>query len=54
MWISKKKLANKERELKHEAFLESLKGDAEQRQWEDIDKLKKDVKKLKKIIKEGY
>jgi hypothetical protein len=54
MWISKKKLAKRESELKHEAFLESLKNDAEQRQWEDIEKLKKDVKKLKKIIKEGY
>jgi hypothetical protein len=54
MWISKKKLATKERELKHQAFLESLKSDAEDRQWEDIQKLKKDVKKLKKIIKEGY
>ena len=54
MWISKKKLATKERELKHEAFLQSLKDEAEQRQWDDIQKLQKDVKKLKKIIKEGY
>jgi hypothetical protein len=54
MWISKKKLAAKEREVKHEAFLESLREETEQRQWEDIQKLKKDVKKLKKIIKEGY
>ena len=54
MWISKKKLAAKERDVKNEAFLQSLKDEAETRQWEDIQKLKKDVKKLKKIIKEGY
>lgn len=54
MWISKKKLANKEREYKHEAFLQQLRDEAEDNQWKDIQKLKKDVKKLKKIIKEGY
>jgi len=54
MWISKKKLAQKEQKLRHDAFLESLKDDAAQRQWEAIEKLKKDVKKLKNIIKEGY
>jgi hypothetical protein len=54
MWISKKKLETKKRELAHEAYIEQLKLDAADRQWEDIEKLKKDVKKLKKIVKEGY
>ena len=54
MWISKKKLEAKERDIKHEAFLKALTDEAEAEQWKDIQKLKKQVKKLKKIVKEGY
>jgi hypothetical protein len=54
MWISKKKLASKEREIKHEAFLKQLEDESRDKQWEDIQKLKKDVKKLKKAIKAGW
>lgn len=54
MWISKKKLTAKEREIKHEAFLQQLKDESSDKQWEDIRKLQKDVKKLKKIVKQGY
>jgi hypothetical protein len=54
MWISKKKLAAKERDIKHEAFLKQLEDESRDNQWEDIQKLKKDVKKLKKIVKQGY
>jgi hypothetical protein len=54
MWISKKKYEARERDLKHEAFLESLRNDSQDRQWEDIEKLKKQVKKLKKTVKNGW
>ena len=54
MWISKKKYQARERDIKHEAFLESLKDESAQRQWEDIRKLQKQVKKLKKAIKNGW
>lgn len=54
MWISKKKLAERDKQARHDSFLESLKAEQSQRQWEDIDKLKQDVKKLKKIVRKGY
>jgi hypothetical protein len=54
MWISKKKMEAKEREIKHQAFIESLKDEANTEQWKDIQKMKKDIKKLKKIVREGY
>lgn len=54
MWISKKKLENKEREIKHEAFLRQLEDESRDDQWERIRKLEKKVKKLKKIVKQGY
>lgn len=54
MWVNKKKHEAEVRRIKNEAVLDSLKAEAENKQWEDIQKLKKDVKKLKKIVKEGY
>ncbi|CAB4128910.1 hypothetical protein UFOVP223_57 [uncultured Caudovirales phage] len=54
MWISKKKYEERERDIKHKAFLESLKDEAETERWKDIQKLKKDIKKLKKALKEGW
>lgn len=54
MWISKKKYENEIRKIKNEVTFQQLNDEAEMRQWEDIRKLKKDVKKLKKIIREGY
>lgn len=54
MWISKKKYESNLREIKNQAILQSFKDEEETQQWQDINKLKKDVKKLKKIIKEGY
>ena len=54
MWISKKKLEDTKRTIEHEAFLKSLKDDAELAQWKNIQQLKRDVKKLKKIIRGGY
>lgn len=50
MWISKKKLLN----IKQEAFIKSLNDRDETEQWNSIAKLEKQVKKLKKQIKEGY
>jgi cell division septum initiation protein DivIVA len=54
MWISKKKYDAEKRILAHEAFLESVKDQAEDSQWERIRRLEKQVKKLKKQIKKGY
>lgn len=54
MWISKKKYELEQRKLKNDAFLESLKGHEEDDQWDRIRKLEKQVKKLKKIVKQGY
>ncbi len=54
MWISKKKFEAERRKVRHEELMQSLKDHAEDRQWKDIQKLKKEVKKLKKIVREGY
>jgi len=54
MWISKKKYENDLRKVKSEAALESLDREAEFKKWEELEKLKKEVKKLKKQIREGY
>lgn len=54
MWVSKKKFEAEQRKLKNEAFIQALNDETEHKQWEDIQKLKKDVKKLKKIIREGF
>lgn len=54
MWISKKKYEAEIRKAEHKMTLESLTREAETEQWNDIQKLKKDVKKLKKWIKNGY
>jgi hypothetical protein len=50
MWISKKKLdlaLRDERIKAHEI-------ERENEQWNELIKLKKQIKKLKKIVKEGY
>lgn len=54
MWLSKKKKAEFERNIRDEAFLKSLKDEAAREQWEDIQKMKRDIKKLKKIVRKGY
>ena len=54
MWISKKKHEAELRKVKNEALIESLTREGETEQWNDIQKLKKDVKKLKKWVKNGY
>jgi hypothetical protein len=50
MWISKKKLELALREERIKAF----DIERENEQWTELAKLKKKVKKLKKIVKEGY
>lgn len=54
MWISKKKHQNEIIRLKNENLFKSLDDQAELEQDRIIRKLQKDVKKLKKIIKEIY
>ena len=54
MWISKKKHYAEIIKVKQEALFKSLDDSREQDQWDDIQKLKKDVKKLKKVIKNGW
>jgi hypothetical protein len=53
MWISKKKHQNEINRVKNEEMWASIKRSSQVRQFEDIEKLKKDVKKLKKAIKNG-
>jgi regulator of PEP synthase PpsR (kinase-PPPase family) len=50
MWISKKKLDKAMREEREKMF----QIEREHEQWVELEKLKKELKKLKKIIKEGY
>jgi hypothetical protein len=54
MWISKKKHQNEINRVKNEEMWASIKRNSEVRRFEDIEKLKKDVKKLKKIIRKGH
>lgn len=46
MWISKKKLAQE----KHAEFVRAADQHDEFRQWDDIEKLKRGLKKLKKDL----
>lgn len=50
MWISKKKLEKKLREER----IKSYDDQQESEQWEKIYKLEKEVKKLKKAVKNGW
>lgn len=54
MWISKKKYEAAQRKLKSDSFLEALKDNEESEQWDRIRKLEKQVKKLKKQVKNGW
>lgn len=54
MWISKKNLEKKMTKARLEFLVEESSAIRERHQWEDIEKLKKDVKKLKKAIKNGW
>ena len=54
MWISKKKFKQTETKYKLEALKKAEDDWNETQQWLDIVKLKKDVKKLKKAIKNGW
>jgi hypothetical protein len=54
MWISKKKHQNEINRVKNEEMWESIRRSGQARQFHDIEKLKKDVKKLKKIVREGH
>ena len=54
MWISKKTLNKITHALDRQSFLNELREEDYIQQWEAIEKLEKQVKKLKKQIKEGY
>jgi|LauGreDrversion4_2_1035121.scaffolds.fasta_scaffold954829_2 hypothetical protein len=54
MWVSKKKLAKIEREQYLKAMNDEIRSNSEYRQEERIEKLAREVKKLKKIVKQGY
>jgi polyhydroxyalkanoate synthesis regulator phasin len=54
MWISKKKLEHKLRKAENDAWFKHSNEQDEITQWERIEKLEKQVKKLKQQIKEGY
>lgn len=54
MWISKKKYEDQQRKLRNDTFLEALREDSAMEQAQRISKLEKQVKKLKKIVREGY
>lgn len=54
MWISKKKYQSELHNANWDGYKRSLKDRSAATQMDDIEKLKKDVKKLKKIVKEGY
>jgi hypothetical protein len=54
MWISKKKFQQELNKAKNQSFMEGMDHNTELEQWDRIEKLEKQVKKLKKIIKEGY
>lgn len=55
MWISKKKLNREIKELRIEAIRREVQYDFNNKlQFDRISKLESDVKKLKKMIKEGY
>jgi hypothetical protein len=54
MFISKKKLENKLREAKLETMREEWKSQQEIDQDERMAKIEKDIKKLKKWVKNGY
>lgn len=54
MWISKKKFQSEINKAKNESFIKGMETVDDSQQWDAIQKLKKQVKKLKKILKEGY
>jgi hypothetical protein len=54
MWISKKKYEAEISKSKTDTFIEGMDAHDEREQWERIVKLEKQVKKLKKQIREGY
>lgn len=54
MWITKKKLENKLREVKIDTMREEWKSQSEIDQEERLAKLEKAVKKLKKQVKNGW
>ena len=54
MWINKKTVQKITNALDRQAFLNELREEDYFQQWEAIEKLEKQVKKLKKQIKEGY
>jgi hypothetical protein len=54
MWISKKKLAEIEREQYVKALRQEMQSSTEIEQDQRIRDLEKQVKKLKKIVREGY
>ena len=54
MWISKKKLESKLRETKLEAMRDEWKSQQEIDQDERMSKIEKDIKKLKKAVKNGW
>lgn len=54
MWISKKKLENKLREVKVETMRDEWKSQQEIDQDQRMAKIEKDIKKLKKAVKNGW
>jgi hypothetical protein len=54
MWISKKKLESKLRETRLDTMREEWKSQQEIDQDERMAKIEKDIKKLKKQVKNGY
>lgn len=54
MWISKKKLESKLRETKVATMQEEWKSQQEIDQDKRMAKIEKDIKKLKKQVKNGY
>lgn len=53
MWISKKKYQSELYQSNWDGYKRSLNDRRAATQMDDIEKLKKDIKKLKKIIREG-
>lgn len=53
MWISKKNLEKIKQETDRLAYIRGIDNDLEWKQDERINRLEKQVKKLKKVIKEG-
>jgi hypothetical protein len=54
MWVTKKKLAKLEREQYIKALQEEMRSNSEYEQEKRLDKLERQVKKLKKQVKNGW